>query len=166
MRSTRPTSMRFGSNHFPRVAATNNELASAEQHLGVGLDPSYRDFLGHANGWPSFMQSVDLLGTDDLADGPRLAAEQSAYRSHCRITIGYSRQQRARYALAQRDQATPRKLRSASRITALVVVASASARCSIAFRSSGSMRTGTTSAGPEPIAGRPGLRLFLSASMS
>ncbi len=40
-------------------------------------------------------------------------------------------------------------------MTSLVVVSVDSALASIAARSSGSMRTGTTSAGPDAIAGRP-----------
>lgn len=39
----------------------------------------------------------------------------------------------------------------------LVVVCLASARASIAARNSGSIRTGTTSAGPDPIEGGPRL---------
>lgn len=58
--------------HFPKVAATADQMAAAEAHLGVRLDPGYREFLSYANGWPSFFQSVDLFGTDDLAGGPRL----------------------------------------------------------------------------------------------
>jgi SMI1-KNR4 cell-wall len=58
--------------HLPKVAATDEQVAAAEAHLAVGLDPQYREFLTYANGWPSFYQSVDLFGTEDLAAGPRL----------------------------------------------------------------------------------------------
>ena len=57
-------------------------------------------------------------------------------------------------------QATSRSRRMAS----LVVVWSAAAQASIASRSSGSIRTGTTSAGPDPIVGRPPLRAVASGS--
>ena len=60
-------------------------------------------------------------------------------------------------------QATSRKRRIASRMISLVVVCSAWARTSIAARSSGSIRAGTTSAGPDPNRGSttaPGLEDF------
>ena len=59
--------------HLPKVAATEDQLAAVEAHLGFVLDPGYREFLTYANGWPSFCWSVDLFGTDDLMGGPRLA---------------------------------------------------------------------------------------------
>lgn len=58
--------------HLPKVAATSEDLTQVEAALGFRLDRDYREFLGYANGWPSFFQSVDLLGTDDLVDGPRM----------------------------------------------------------------------------------------------
>lgn len=58
--------------HLPRVAATPERLAALEAALGIRLDPEYREFLGYADGWPSFFQSVDLFGVDDLAGGPRM----------------------------------------------------------------------------------------------
>jgi hypothetical protein len=57
--------------HLPKVGASDEDLEATEQHLGIRLDPDYRAFLGYANGWPSFIQSVDLFGTDDLRGGPR-----------------------------------------------------------------------------------------------
>jgi hypothetical protein len=56
--------------HLPRVAASGEQLAAAENALGRPLDPSYREFLIHANGWPAFYQTVDLFGTDDLVGSP------------------------------------------------------------------------------------------------
>lgn len=58
--------------HLPRVAANAESLRRVEQTLGVRLDPEYREFLSYADGWPSFFQSIDLFGTDDLAHGPRM----------------------------------------------------------------------------------------------
>lgn len=58
--------------HLPKVAATPEELAGVEHSLGLRLDAGYREFLGYANGWPSFFQSVDLFGVEDLAGGPRM----------------------------------------------------------------------------------------------
>ena len=48
----------------------------------------------------------------------------------------------------------------ASRMISLVVAWSASALDSIAASNSGSILTGTTSAGPDPIGGRPRRRFF------
>jgi len=58
--------------HLPRVAATQESLRSVEDALGFDLDPQHRQFLTYADGWPSFLQSVDLFGTDDLGGGPRM----------------------------------------------------------------------------------------------
>jgi hypothetical protein len=63
--------------HLPRVAASRASVDAAERVLGARLDDSFRSFLGHANGWPSFFQSVDLFGTDDLAGGPRFDVASS-----------------------------------------------------------------------------------------
>lgn len=38
--------------HYPRVAATPEELNRAEQDLGFRIEPGYRSFLGYGNGWP------------------------------------------------------------------------------------------------------------------
>lgn len=54
----------------PRVAATEERLLEAEHRLGHRLDPLYRAFLQHADGWPSFFLDVALLGTEELARGP------------------------------------------------------------------------------------------------
>lgn len=58
--------------HLPKVAATTEQLDAVESHLGLRLGAEHRNFLGFANGWPSFFQSVDLFGTDDFVDGPRM----------------------------------------------------------------------------------------------
>jgi hypothetical protein len=52
--------------HLPRVAASEERLREVEEHLGEPLDPSLRGFLRHADGWPSFFQTVDLFGSDDF----------------------------------------------------------------------------------------------------
>lgn len=57
---------------FPRVAATPQDIATAEDALGRPLDPRYRDFLGFANGWPKFIQDIDLFGTTDLLPGGQI----------------------------------------------------------------------------------------------
>ena len=55
--------------HLPEVAASEDEIAATEQWLGYQLDPAYRRFLRFANGWRSFVQHVDILGTAGLAGG-------------------------------------------------------------------------------------------------
>lgn len=67
--------------HLPKVAATSEELAGVERLLGLQLDAGYRDFLGFANGWPSFFQSVDLFGVEDLTGGPRMDIAQQVLQA-------------------------------------------------------------------------------------
>jgi hypothetical protein len=52
--------------YLPEVAATEVELRQAEQRLGHPIEPQYRAFLAHANGWRWFYQAVDLFGTQQL----------------------------------------------------------------------------------------------------
>lgn len=52
--------------HLPAVAADDATLLDAERRLGFRLDPSYRHFLGLANGWRAFFQTIDLFGTVEL----------------------------------------------------------------------------------------------------
>ena len=52
--------------YYPDLAATKEQLAAVEAHLGHGLDKDYRDFLLCANGWKGFTQTVNLFGTGDL----------------------------------------------------------------------------------------------------
>lgn len=60
--------------------------------------------------------------------------------------------------------ATSTKRRKGYSIISVVVVRSALARASIAAPSSGSVPTGTTSAGLEPIVGRPRRRVLAMSS--
>jgi len=57
--------------HLPNMAATEEEIATAEQALGCKLDEKYRAFLKFANGWPCFWHSTDLFGANDLFAGAR-----------------------------------------------------------------------------------------------
>jgi hypothetical protein len=59
---------RLWPHHLPEVAATGEEIAVVERHLGFALDDKYKRFLLFANGWRGFYQSVDLFGTADLTD--------------------------------------------------------------------------------------------------
>jgi hypothetical protein len=54
---------------LPEVAASEDEIAATELKLGYRLDQGYRQFLRHANGWKSFYQDVDILGTMGLMGG-------------------------------------------------------------------------------------------------
>lgn len=56
--------------YAPNVAATEQQLVEAEEHLGFPLDLPYRKFLSHANGWRCFFLSADLFGTEELMGGP------------------------------------------------------------------------------------------------
>lgn len=57
--------------HLPNVAATEDQILSAEKQLGYQLDERYRSFLKFANGWEGFVQTIDLFGTEDLIAGQR-----------------------------------------------------------------------------------------------
>lgn len=57
--------------HLPNLAASAEQISTAEQIIGYSLDPKYKEFLKQANGWPAFWHSTDLFGTEDLLDGPR-----------------------------------------------------------------------------------------------
>lgn len=52
--------------HLPEVAASEREIAATETALGYRLVPQYREFLQFANGWRSFYQDVDIIGTTGL----------------------------------------------------------------------------------------------------
>lgn len=55
---------------IPHLAATDDELRTAESRLGRPLDAQHRDFLHHGNGWPEFYLSSSLLSAEQLGDGP------------------------------------------------------------------------------------------------
>jgi SMI1 / KNR4 family (SUKH-1) len=51
---------------LPEAGAIEDDLRTTERELGFPLDPRYRRFLRHANGWRAFVQATDLFGTDQL----------------------------------------------------------------------------------------------------
>jgi len=59
--------------YLPKVAASNNEIKKLEKKINKSLEHSYKEFLMHANGWQGFYQSVDLLGTNELIYGDKIA---------------------------------------------------------------------------------------------
>jgi SMI1-KNR4 cell-wall len=75
---------------LPSVAATEGKLKSVEARLGEALDPAYRTFLLHADGWSSFYQTVDLFGSDDLMGNDRHhhATEMLSYVEEGVLTLG------------------------------------------------------------------------------
>ena len=52
-----------------KVAASNEAIMSAEHAVNFQFSDDYRDFLRHADGWPSFCQSLNLFGTTDFRSG-------------------------------------------------------------------------------------------------
>lgn len=62
---------------LPEVAASEDEIDATEKDLGYQLDPHYRQFLRYANGWRSFWQDVDILGTTGLARGVVMEAARA-----------------------------------------------------------------------------------------
>ena len=66
---------------LPHVGATASQLRAVEEHLGEPLDPSYREFLECAGGWPAFLQTVDLFGPEELLGNERFR--------HAQEMVGY-----------------------------------------------------------------------------
>ncbi len=66
---------------LPHVGATESQLRAVEEHLGEPLDPSYREFLECAGGWPAFLQTVDLFGPEELLGNERFR--------HAQEMVGY-----------------------------------------------------------------------------
>lgn len=62
---------RLWDNPLPGVAASPAQIQSLENRIGSVIDPQHKEFLLHANGWPSFMQHIDVLGIEDLNGGRR-----------------------------------------------------------------------------------------------
>ena len=75
---------------LPAAAATEPKLLAAEAHVGEPLDPIYRMFLLHADGWPAIYQTVDLLGSADLtgSERGRHADEMLSYVEDVALTAG------------------------------------------------------------------------------
>lgn len=75
---------------LPAVAATETKLKSVEAYLGEALDPAYRAFLLHADGWPAFYQTVDLFGSEDLMGNDRQhhATEMLSHVEESVLTFG------------------------------------------------------------------------------
>jgi hypothetical protein len=57
--------------HLPELAATNGEIKFVEKSIGAPLGLDFAGFLGCANGWLGFYQSIDLFSCCDLTSGPR-----------------------------------------------------------------------------------------------
>lgn len=56
---------------LPELAAPAESIREVERKLGHRLNDEHKQFLLHANGWNSFYQSVDILGTSDICEGPK-----------------------------------------------------------------------------------------------
>lgn len=57
-------------NTLPGVAASVDQIRTLEARLGGSLDPQYREFLLHTNGWRAFMQNIDVFSLGDFVGGP------------------------------------------------------------------------------------------------
>ena len=66
---------------LPGAGAGESQLRAVEEHLGEPLDPTYREFLECAGGWPAFLQSVDLFGPEELLGNERFR--------HAQEMVGY-----------------------------------------------------------------------------
>ncbi|WP_300266777.1 SMI1/KNR4 family protein [Microbacterium sp.] len=55
---------------LPEVAAPEESINAAERSLGITFDSELRGFLGYADGWKCFHQSVTLFGAGELVGGP------------------------------------------------------------------------------------------------
>jgi hypothetical protein len=91
--------------HFPEVSATESAVSEAERVLGFSLDPSYREFLKHADGWRAFYQAVDLFGTSDLIGGARHERAKALLDSleDTRPECGFSRAELMPIAVSESD---------------------------------------------------------------
>lgn len=103
--------------HLPSVAASTKSIANAESRLGHALDTQYSDFLRHADGWMGFYQTVDLFGTADLMDSPKMrhayslfsvmgeALNASGFRSNELLPIGVTTLDRDLFAMPRPSNA-------------------------------------------------------------
>lgn len=55
----------------PHLGADEATLDATELRLGHALDPQHRELLRFGNGWPGAFLDGDVLGTEDLGQGPR-----------------------------------------------------------------------------------------------
>ncbi|WP_455351356.1 SMI1/KNR4 family protein [Streptomyces sp. SYSU K217416] len=59
-----------------RPPATPERIAEITTVTHCHLDPEYADFLLHADGWPAFLQDIDLFGTADFGTAAYADAEE------------------------------------------------------------------------------------------
>lgn len=55
--------------HFPRVGATPENIAMAEQVVGTKFSQQFKDFLSCADGWQGFYILTNLFGTKEFLEG-------------------------------------------------------------------------------------------------
>ena len=60
--------------YLPALKAEMSAIDQVESRLGFDLPSSYRRFLGYANGWRGFFQTIDLLSCDQLLRGDEYAS--------------------------------------------------------------------------------------------
>lgn len=89
---------------LPRVAATEERLVETETRLGQPLDPSYREFLTYADGWPEFSISIQLMGTSDQLSAVRMTADDYLDVTLAVGSTGWERPDLAPVAVASEDK--------------------------------------------------------------
>lgn len=53
----------------PKVRASEEAIAQAEEATAFLFSQDYKDFLRHADGWPAFCENMDIFGTSDFLSG-------------------------------------------------------------------------------------------------
>ncbi|MFZ6776520.1 SMI1/KNR4 family protein [Undibacterium sp. Ji83W] len=90
---------------FPEVAASIEQIESVEKVLGFSLDSELRQFLLHANGWHSFLQTIDLFSAVDLVQGARFDRANTLLQSleNLQELCGFRREELVPIAVAMED---------------------------------------------------------------
>lgn len=92
---------------YPELAATDEQLAAVEAHLGHSIEEQCKNFLRCANGWKGFSQTIELFGTDDYMGSALMNyAEgllEKLYRKYSAEVIGFSKEELLPIAVAAED---------------------------------------------------------------
>lgn len=106
---------------LPRVAASQERLQHVEAVRGEPLDPGYREFLGHADGWPEFSLSLQLMGTKELLGEVRPTADDYLDVTLGDIAATWRREELFPVAVASEDKDVVAVGRPGTRVAGAVV---------------------------------------------